>query len=394
MLARTDEVDCMSLNRRISVIPPNCRVFCATLCLLLIAGCHGEAKKYVLEGSVMRKNPSNQQISISHGDIPGFMPAMTMDYKVRDLGAFREVEPGDRIRADLYVNQGNMNYWLENMKVTDRSRRGLIVEGKPHVLQLGEIIPDIPLVNQDGKTIRLSQFEGAALLVTFIYTRCPLPTFCPRITSQFASIHDKLLADPPILNKAHLVSISFDPEYDKPEVLKKYGLAYMQNPDGFASWDFASPSPDDLKKLAYAFGLQYYPDGNQIAHSVATFLISPEGALARIWPDNEWKTADVFQALTDETKNAQGYTPQIQRQYVLKGTITSIDSARHAIEVNAKSIPGYMKATTMSYEVADSISMRDLKEGDHIQADLIVARDKSYLQKITVVGSHRRPGGS
>jgi hypothetical protein len=96
MLARIDEVDGMSVNRRISVIPLNFRVFCATLCLFLIAGCHGGAKKYVLEGSVMRKNPSNQQISISHGDIPGFMPAMTMDYKVRDLGAFREVEPGDR----------------------------------------------------------------------------------------------------------------------------------------------------------------------------------------------------------------------------------------------------------------------------------------------------------
>jgi len=393
-LARIDEVDCMSLNRRISVIPPDFRVFCATLCLFLIAGCHGGAKQYVLEGSVMRKNPSNQQISISHGDIPGFMPAMTMDYKVRDLGAFREVEPGDRIRAELYVNEGNMNYWLENIEVTDRSRRGLIVEGKPHVLQLGEIIPDIPLVNQDGKTIRLSQFKGAALLVTFIYTRCPLPTFCPRITSQFASIHDKLLANPPILNKAHLVSISFDPEYDKPDVLKKYGLAYMQNAEGFASWDFASPSSDNLKNLAYAFGLEYYPDGNQIAHSVATFLISPEGTLARIWPDNEWKTAAVFQALMDETKNAQGYSPQIERQYVLQGTVTSIDSASHSIEVSAKSIPGYMEAMTMSYQVADSISMRDLKEGDHIQADLIVARDKSYLQKITVVGSHPRPGGS
>ena len=285
-------------------------LFFSFLCLLLLTSCQArkDVKKYVLEGSILRKNPASQQITVHHHDIPGFMPAMTMDFRIEDSAAYREVQPGDKIKADLFVkSQGpNEDYWLANIEITDRSQRGLVVEGPPHMLSQGEPVPDVPLVNQDGKTIQLSQFKGQALLVTFIYTRCPLPTFCPRITSQFAAIHDVLKKDPKMSGKAHLVSISFDTEYDKPDVLRKYGLAYMNDPAGFSVWDFATPSAEDLKKLAFAFGLQYFPEGNQIAHSVATFLITPNGTLAKVWPDNEWKTSEVLQALQSEAQSAPG----------------------------------------------------------------------------------------
>jgi protein SCO1/2 len=272
---------------------------------ILLAGCqsHENEKKYLLEGFVVSKDASKHSITISHGDIAGFMPAMTMSYEVRDSAAFKEIERGDMIKADLYVKNGSMDYWLENIQVTDRSRHGTVFEGQAHVLHPGEAISDIAMVNQDGKTIHLGQFKGKALLVTFIYTRCPLPTFCPRITSQFASIHDQLekssLVDQ---NMTHLLTISFDPEYDKPEVLRRYALAYMNNREDFSTWDFASPSPEDLKKLATAFGLQYYPEENQIAHSVATILISTDGKIVRVWPDNEWKTSDVLDALLSEAR--------------------------------------------------------------------------------------------
>lgn len=368
--------------------------FALILIVFSLAACgHRGTKKYALEGSVLKKDPASQQVTVSHGDIAGFMPAMTMDYRIQDLTAFRELEPGDKFTADLYVNKGGMQYWLENIKITDRSKRGTVVEGQPHVLQPGEPIPDVPLVNQDGKTIHLSQFRGEALLVTFIYTRCPLPTFCPRITSQFAAIHDAFKSDPVLIGKAHLVSISFDPDYDKPDILRKYGLAYMRDPAGFSSWDFATPSTEDLKDLAFAFGLQYYPDGNQIAHSVATFLISPEGTLARIWPDNEWKTSDVLQALMDEARTAKGSAAHAgesgssgnaAKRYVVKGVIQGVDSLKHGLVLDAEEIPGYMEAMTMFYPVADIVSLKNLKAGDHIQADLVVTGSKSYLEKITV----------
>lgn len=286
----------------------------SSLCSLFVTSCqtHSDTKRYVLEGSVLRKNPASQEITIHHGDIPGFMPAMTMDYKIQNLADYRQIETGDKIKADLVVRSegANLDYGLANIQITDRSQRGLVVEGPPHVLGAGEPIPDVPLVNQDGKTIHLSQFKGQALLVTFIYTRCPLPTFCPRITSQFAAIHDALRKDPKMTGKAHLVSISFDPDYDKPDVLRKYGLAYMDDPAGFQVWDFATLGADDLKKLAFAFGLQYFPEGNQIAHSVATLLIAPDGTLAKEWPDNEWKTADVLQALENEAQGAPNQAAQ------------------------------------------------------------------------------------
>jgi protein SCO1 len=281
------------------------------LCCQLLASCqaHKDTRKYALEGSVLRKDPASQQITIHHGDIPGFMPAMTMDYKVQNLADYRQIEAGDKVKADLFVRSegANLDYWLANIQITDRSQRGLVVEGSPHVLGAGEPIPDVPLVNQDGKTIHLSQFKGRAVLVTFIYTRCPLPTFCPRITSQFAAIHDALKKDTQALGKAHLISISFDPEYDKPDVLRRYGLTYIGDSAGFQTWDFATPSAEDLKKLAFAFGLQYYPDGNLITHSMATFLIAPDGTLAQEWPDNDWKTADVLQALKSEIQATQGH---------------------------------------------------------------------------------------
>ena len=279
----------------------------------LLLGCQARTntKQYAVEGSVLRKSPTSQEITIHHGDIPGFMPAMTMQYRVSDAASYREIQPGDKIKAELFVKSegAGLDYWLASIQITDRSQRGSAVDNSPHELSVGEAIPDVPLLNQDGKTIRLSQFKGQALLVTFIYTRCPLPTFCPRITSQFAAIHDALKKDQQISGKAHLVSISFDPEHDKPAVLRKYGLAYLSDPAGFQTWDFAVPGADDLKKLAAAFGLEYYPEGNQITHSLVTLLIAPNGTLAQKWPENDWKTAEVLQALQNEAQQSSNQTP-------------------------------------------------------------------------------------
>jgi protein SCO1/2 len=280
--------------------------FLALLAFYFIGGCQitGNLKEYHLEGLVLSKDMRNQQITVSHGEIAGLMPAMTMDYKLRDSGALKDLERGDKIKADLFMQDNGTDYWLEDVKITDRSRRGAVLDGPTHLLEVGESIPDISMLDQDGKSIRLGQFKGKALLITFIYTRCPLATFCPRITSQFAAIHDQLSKSPDDARKTHLLSISFDPEYDKPEILRKYGLAYMNDSSGFATWSFASPNPQDLRELADAFGLQYFQEENQIVHSVVTVLVSPNGAVSKVWPDNEWKTSEVLQAVLAEAHRA------------------------------------------------------------------------------------------
>lgn len=265
--------------------------------LAILGGCQSTEKRYVLHGRVVGKSVATNQLSVNHDDIPGFMPAMSMPYPVKDLQGLNEVQPGDVVTADVIV-AGKDNYWLEHLVITDSSGRGSVSEITPHELLPGEPVPDVPLTNQDEKTLHLNQFRGKAVLVTFIYTRCPLPTFCPLISSEFAAIHKELARTPAEYNKTHLVSISLDPSYDTPPVLRQYGLAYLQgNSAGFEHWDFAATTPADLRRLATAFGLEYYKQDNQIAHSMDTVLLAPDGTVATDWPGNEWKPGEVLAAI-------------------------------------------------------------------------------------------------
>jgi len=231
---------------------------------------------------------------------------MAMSYNVRDSDGLRSVEPGDDITADIVAADAD-NYWLEHVAIADSSGRAAAAAAAlPPPLQAGTPIPDVPLTNQDGKTLHLSQFKGKAVLVTFIYTRCPFPTFCPRISSQLAAIHNELARTPADLAKTHLVSISLDPAYDTAPVLRKYGLTYLQDKaEGFKHWDFAAPSAMDLKKLATAFGLAYYDQGNQIAHNMETILIAPDGSVAASWPGTGWQTCEVVAAMRQAGSKAQ-----------------------------------------------------------------------------------------
>jgi protein SCO1/2 len=270
----------------------------AVLCLaLLAAGCPPKAKHFQLSGVIISKSVDTQQITVAHDDIPGFMAAMTMPYSVHDPNGLEQVQPGDRIVADVVV-QSSSNYWLEHILITDQSGRGKPLPGATPPLAAGAAVPDVPLVNQDGKTIHLSDFKGKAVLLTFIYTRCPNPDYCPRVSGQFAALQKQLAQSPDDFARTQLLSISLDPAFDTPPVLRKYGLAYLGgDASGFAHWQFAVSSPDDLKQLASAFDLIYYEQDNQIVHSMDTVLIAPNGTVAQTWTDNDWTTADMLTAV-------------------------------------------------------------------------------------------------
>jgi protein SCO1/2 len=276
-----------------------CSVVILAVTLLAIAGgCQKQEKHYTLHGLIVAKGDSTPLLSVDNDDIPGFMPAMTMPYPVKDPQGLAAVEPGDQITADVVVKSSD-DYWLEHITITDKSGRGSApAVTATHELLPGESVPDVPLINQDGKTVHLGQFKGKAVLLTFIYTRCPLPTFCPLISSEFAAIQKEMAETPEDYKKTHLVSISLDPDYDTPPVLRKYGLAYLlDDASGFAHWDFVATTSADLQKLASAFGLQYVEQNNQISHSMNTILLSPDGKVAETWPGNEWKTSEVAAAL-------------------------------------------------------------------------------------------------
>ena len=266
---------------------------------VIISASQTKSKRYNLRGEVLGKNPATNEITVKHGDIVGYMPAMTMPFKVKNPSVVQQLQPGDKIVAELVV--AGDDYWLENVRITDQSgRRAAKAPALPRMLAVGESVPGLPLTNQDGKTFRLTDFKGKAVLVTFIYTRCPVPTFCPRLSSQFARIHDDLKKTPADYRETHLLTISFDPKYDTAPVLRKYGLAYLDNdPSGFAHWDFASTTPGNLRQLANAFGLEYIEEDNQISHTMNIVLIAPDGTVARYW-STEWTAAELEKALREQ----------------------------------------------------------------------------------------------
>ena len=246
---------------------------------LLLVSCGNSRKTYVLTGRIISKLPSKQLLIVNNDDIPGFMPAMTMPYEVKDPDGFAQVQADGR--DSRRSRGGEAKSILPGTFDGDRKKRRRILAGRPrpaHVLMIGEKAPDVPLVNQDGKTLHFSQFKGKPVLLTFIYTRCPFPDYCPLLSRQFAAIQKSLAKNPEDLQKTHLISISLDPNYDKPPILREYGLPYMEHdPKGFQHWDFVSTTPDDLQKLVGSFGLEYSEEDSQISHSMNTILLAPDG---------------------------------------------------------------------------------------------------------------------
>jgi protein SCO1/2 len=189
--------------------------------------------------------------------------------------------------------------WLERLVVTGETVANPSAPGAPaRVLMIGERAPDVPMVNQDGKTIHFSQFEGKVVLFTFIYARCPFPDYCPLLSNRFAEIQRDISRVPDENKKMHLVSITLDPNFDKPPVLRKYGLTYIQNdPGGFSQWDFVSTTPADLQTLVTSFGLSFSNQDGQINHSMNTILLAGDGTVANMWPGNDWQASEVLDVM-------------------------------------------------------------------------------------------------
>ncbi len=188
------------------------------LAVVIASGCHSgpkagpeptsspQYKTYQLRGKVVSTNPSTNEVVLDHEAIPGFMEAMTMPYKLKDANILSELHPGDVITADLLVSQGDdADVVLDHIVIVGQSKPDYKPKVQYHVPAPGDTVPDFKLRNQDGRAIQLDQFRGKDLLITFIYTRCPLPNFCPLVTHNFASIDKRLSADPALYARTHLL---------------------------------------------------------------------------------------------------------------------------------------------------------------------------------------------
>ena len=254
-------------------------------------------KRYPITGKVIAINKTEKTATISHDEIAGYMESMTMEFKVKNDSDLDKMKPGDRITGDLVVT--DTSSWIEIMAITQGGAEltpTTIVPGEP---KPGDEIPDFTLVNQDGKPIRLSQYKGRGVALTFVYTRCPQPDQCTLMSTNFAAIEKELQQHPDVYAKTHLLSITFDPEYDTPKVMRSYGASHSGRyaDEAFNHWEFATGTAEQVKGIAEYFGVRSFKDAatgkEELIHSLRTAVIDPQGKLVKLYRGNEWKPADI-----------------------------------------------------------------------------------------------------
>jgi protein SCO1/2 len=257
------------------------------------------AKRYHLTGRVLSTDKRANAVNIDGDAIPGFMDAMTMPYTVKDLTLLDKLTRGDQITADVVV-QGD-DSWIENVVVTGHTTAAPKPITELHIPAAGDEVPDFKLVNQDNHQISLHQYRGRTLLLTFIYTQCPFPDFCPRLSRQFAEINRQLQSNPALYANTHLLSISFDPEHDTPKALRAYAFSVAGSKSAalFQHWEFAVPKAADLPAIATFFGLAYEKEGVVINHSLSTAVVGPDSRIVKWYGDADWHPADVIKDATD-----------------------------------------------------------------------------------------------
>jgi len=251
--------------------------------------------RHDVKGIVVSVDNADGSVTLDHEAIPGYMPAMRMPFPVRDQEVLKEFEPGDSVRATLVV--GDRGYWLENFSVT-KGGTTLPAAGFGSEPGPGAPLPAVSLVRQDGEPLKLGGASGKARVITFIFTRCPLPDYCPLMSENFAAVDRAVEGDPALAGRVRLLSVTLDPEFDTPEVLREYGARYAGGGgQPFARWDFATGSPAEIRRLAEFLGLSYKEEGGQIVHSLRTAVVAPDGTLRKLYRGNEWKPAEILDEL-------------------------------------------------------------------------------------------------
>jgi protein SCO1/2 len=269
------------------------------VCAALVPACgtRSDQRTYRLQGQVLAVEPASNTANIKHEDIPGLMPAMTMPYEVRDARLLEGIVPGDLINATLVI-ESNRAYLSTLQKVgsapLEASAADPLASGtSPGVdlLDPGEQVPDAQFVDQDGRPRAFTSFAGRTTVVTFMYTKCPMPAFCPFLDRSFAAIQKSLQTDPAfsrLAGNVQLVSVSFDPLNDTPPVLKAHAEKLDADPQ---VWTFLTGDRGEVDRFAARFGVMVSrsaTDPLDITHNLRTAIVDADGKLAATYAGNEW----------------------------------------------------------------------------------------------------------
>ncbi|HXF03953.1 MAG TPA: SCO family protein [Blastocatellia bacterium] len=267
------------------------------LIVLLVSsfsGCQEHPRVYPLKGRVVAVAANRQSITIAHEAIPGYMEAMTMPFPVKEPALLDGITPGDEVEGEITVTSSEG--WISRLRVTKKGEgRPLPDRSRPlpieYLVQPGNDVPDVRLIDQNGREFRLSDLSGKIVALTFIFTRCPFPNFCPLMSQRFVEAQKLLDQRSPSLSKrTQFLTVSFDPDYDTPDVLRAYGERWKAD---FSRWTFATSSIREIAEFGASLGLSFWTEGGLINHNLATAIIRPNGKLQNVLRGNEWKAEEL-----------------------------------------------------------------------------------------------------
>jgi protein SCO1/2 len=268
--------------------------WCAVVTLAIATACTARAREYELRGVIVAVDPARQEVTIKHEDIPQFMPGMTMPFKVRDAALLKGRVRGDLVRATLVVEES-----AAHLRTLERTGSTPVIEPAPApletVVETGNLVPDANFVDQDGKIRHLSEWRKYALAVTFIYTRCPIPDFCPLMDRHFKTAQATIQGDPVLRERARLLSVSFDPAHDRPPVLAAHARRLEADP---RVWTFVSG--DGVERFASQFGVSIIRDRatpEDVTHNLCTAVLDTSGRVSAILRGNEWTPPELIASL-------------------------------------------------------------------------------------------------
>jgi protein SCO1/2 len=263
----------------------------------------GRLRTFQVHGQIRAVDVAGKTVRIAHEAIPDYMPAMIMPFPVKNVDILKGFSTGENVQFELVVTEKDS--WISHLEkitgdspaettgVQTTSTSAQNADGGQ--IRSGEVVPNFDLIDQNGRPIRLTDFRGKVVVLTFIYTRCPLPNFCPLMSKNFADLQERLNKEFP--DRYRLLSISMDPDFDRPEVLKDYAARYDANEK---DWSFATGNADQISFVAGVMGLYYARENGLISHDFRTALIGADGRLVHLWKSNVWTPYEV-QRMVRET---------------------------------------------------------------------------------------------
>jgi protein SCO1/2 len=251
-----------------------------------------EGRRYELHGQILAVRPERNEVVIKHEDIKGFMPGMTMPFTVKDPSLLAGKQPGDLVTATLVV--GEVQAHLSTLTTTGHAAPTAAASPPPpDIRQPGETLADAQLVDQDGSPKALSSFRGHRVAMTFIYTRCPVPDFCPLMDKHFATIQ-KTIASTPSLADVRLVTVTLDPAFDTPKILRAHANRVGAD---LARWTLLTGDPQTVNQFETQFGIYVEENSSgssNIIHNLRTAVIDSQGRLVKMHTGNDWTPAELI----------------------------------------------------------------------------------------------------